>query len=123
MKCFTHQIESVGICKSCNKAVCSDCAIDTGRGLACCETCVSEVIDINTIMDKSKQIYGMNSNSATIPTGIIMYLFFATAFIGFGSYQVIAKGSSNYFTVVMGLGFLLIGGIAWYRNRKINISC
>jgi hypothetical protein len=123
MKCFTHQIDSVGICKSCNKAVCADCAVDTGRGLACNETCVKEVNDINVNMDKSQQIYGIGNTSKLPPTGILMYLFFAKAFIGFGSYQTSIKGRPEYFLFVMGIGFLVVGGLAWYRNRKLNLNC
>ncbi|MBU2880933.1 hypothetical protein KO525_15760 [Psychrosphaera sp. B3R10] len=123
MKCFTHQVDSVGICKSCNKAVCSECAVDTGRGLACSDFCVEELNDINVIMDKSKQIYGIGNDSKLPPTGILMYMFFAAAFIGFGVYQTILKGRPDYFLFVMGTGFLVVGGLAWYRNRKLNINC
>jgi len=97
--------------------------IDTGKGIACSETCVSEVNDINIIMDKSKQIYGMNSDSRLPPTGILMYLFFALAFSGFGIYQTILKGRPDYFLFLMGAGFLFVGGLAWYRNRKLNLNC
>lgn len=123
MKCYTHQVDSVGICKSCNKAVCCDCAIDTGRGLACSAACIKEVNDINIIMDQSKQMYGLNSDSKMLPTGIIMCFFFAFAFIGFGIYKVLANGSTNYFTFVMGLGFLFVAILAWHRNKKLNLHC
>lgn len=123
MKCFNHGADSVGICKSCQKAVCETCAIDTGRGLACSNECVEEVNVINAIMDKSKQIYGMNNDSKLPPTGILIYLFFAFAFIGFGVFQSISKGRPDYFLFIMGAGFLIVGGLAWYRNRKLNLNC
>lgn len=123
MKCFSHGTDSVGICKSCQKAVCEACAIDTGRGLACSSECVEEVHAINEIMDKSKQIYGLNNDSKLPPTGILMYLFFAFAFIGFGIFQSISNGHPDYFLFIMGAGFLVVGGLAWYRNRKLNLNC
>ena len=123
MKCYTHHTDSVGICKSCNKAVCSDCAIDTGRGLACCEACVAEVNDINVIMDKSKHIYGIGTNSKLPPTGILMYLFFALAVSGFGIFQSIIKSEPDYFLFVMGAGFFIVGALAWHRNKKLNLNC
>lgn len=40
MKCFFHQDrDAVGICKSCERGVCSECAVDLGKGLACKGRC------------------------------------------------------------------------------------
>jgi hypothetical protein len=40
MKCFDHQDrDAVGICKSCNKGLCRQCAADLGNGLACLNRC------------------------------------------------------------------------------------
>lgn len=48
MRCFSHQDkEAVGICKSCEKGVCFECAVDLGKGLACrgrCEESARAVI-------------------------------------------------------------------------------
>src|SRR5687768_7586700 len=44
MKCFSHPEHfSVGICKSCGKGVCTTCAVDLGKGLACRGTCENDV--------------------------------------------------------------------------------
>ncbi len=78
MQCYQHNENvSVGLCKACQKAVCSVCATDTGRGLACSEPCSREVGVLNEIIDRSKQIYGIGSRSKLPPTGILFYLFFA----------------------------------------------
>ena len=51
MKCFYHNdMDAVGICKSCKKGLCIDCAVDLGKGLACknyCEEDVKRLIDIS----------------------------------------------------------------------------
>lgn len=40
MKCFYHQDrDAVGVCKSCERGVCSECAVDLGKGLACKDRC------------------------------------------------------------------------------------
>jgi hypothetical protein len=40
MNCFRHQDSSaVGLCKTCFKAVCPECAADVGNGLACKNSC------------------------------------------------------------------------------------
>ena len=124
MKCFNHNDqESVGICKGCNKAVCVSCAIDTGRGLSCSEVCSKEIAEQNQIVDKSKQIYGIGKNPTLMPTGLLLYFFFGFAFSGFGVYQSMRVGSSQWFLLVMGIGFLVIGTIGWYKNRNLNLNC
>ena len=124
MNCFVHNENvAVGICKACQKAVCLTCAIDTGRGLVCSNKCQSEVTELNEIEDKSKRIYGIGSSHKLLPTGILLYLFFGIAFAGFGIFKILDKGKPDFFLFVMGGGFLLIGFIAWLRNRKLNINC
>ena len=50
MKCFYHRdIEAVGICKSCNRGLCGDCAAEIGEGLACkgrCEDTVAKLLSL-----------------------------------------------------------------------------
>ena len=124
MKCFDHNTEdAVGICKVCNKAVCMSCVTDTGYGLACCEECASEAKDIDAIIKKNKLLLGIGSDKKIMPTGLIMFFFFSILFTGFGLYLNLIKGRTDFFILVMGIGFLTIGGIGWYRNRKINLSC
>jgi ATP-dependent protease ClpP protease subunit len=71
MNCFNHQNkESVGICKSCNKALCSDCAVDTGTGLACRGKCekdlkaIAELIEFNK--DNVKKIKKVRNTAQII---------------------------------------------------------
>ncbi len=50
MKCYRHQDrDAVGICKSCQKGLCIDCAAEVNPGLACkgeCEKRAQELADI-----------------------------------------------------------------------------
>lgn len=123
MNCFNHKEDAVGICKSCQKAVCASCVIDTGRGIACSEVCAAEVAALNEIVDKSIVIYGIGKKPKLLPTGILMQLFFALCFIGFGVYRTFIVGRPAYFILILGLGFLVVSLLAWYRNRKLNINC
>src|ERR1043165_4798464 len=44
MSCFYHHDrESIGGCKSCGKALCPECAVDLGKGLACRGHCEGDV--------------------------------------------------------------------------------
>src|SRR5687767_8410308 len=48
MKCFYHhEKDAVGTCRSCDKGLCPDCAVDLTYGLACrgrCEDAVRKLI-------------------------------------------------------------------------------
>lgn len=125
MKCFNHEeSDAVGICKSCQKAVCRACAIDTGRGLACSESCAEEIAAVNIIIDKNRRIYGIDRKSALLPTGVLMLLFFGMIFSVFGIIEITRGkgGTPDVFLFIMGAGCLVLGIIGWYRNRKLNLN-
>ncbi|MGD8592015.1 MAG: hypothetical protein PVF82_04240 [Gammaproteobacteria bacterium] len=124
MKCYTHHdTEALGVCKACNKAVCTNCVIDTGRGLACSEACVKEINDYNEMMDRSKRMYSIGSGSRLPPTGIIFLLFFGVMFTSFGTYNSIVRDRADFFTIVLGTGFLVIALITYIRTRKLKLNC
>lgn len=124
MQCYQHQDNaSIGVCKACQKAVCSICAKDTGRGLACSDVCVTEVTAINEIIDRSKQIYGIGSKSKLPSTGILFYFFFALAFLGAGLFPLKYGKSPEWFLVLMGAGFLVFGTMGYIRTRKLRLNC
>jgi hypothetical protein len=54
MKCFIHQErDAVGICSACMRGVCTECAADLGRGLACKGRCELELRRIHDLRDFS----------------------------------------------------------------------
>jgi cbb3-type cytochrome oxidase subunit 3 len=52
-----------------------------------------------------------------------MYFLFSVLFVSWGAYNSFQWGKIDYFTVIMGLGFLVIGVIAYNKNKKPNINC
>jgi len=50
MECFYHEgLGAIGVCKSCMRGLCRECAIEMPRGLACkgrCEADVDELADL-----------------------------------------------------------------------------
>lgn len=126
MHCYGHQDhEAIGICKTCQKAVCATCAKDTGRGIACSDVCVKEISEVNQIIDRSKQIYsiGTGSNSKLPATGIMFNLFFAAVFGGFGLFPLTQNRNVEWFLLIMGIGFFLFGVMGYIRTRKLQINC
>jgi len=54
MSCFYHHDRSsVGGCKSCGKALCSECAVDLGKGLACRDHCEDDVRALIALIDRN----------------------------------------------------------------------
>jgi hypothetical protein len=54
MSCFYHHDrDSVGGCKSCGKALCSECAVDLGKGLACRDHCEDDVRALIALIDRN----------------------------------------------------------------------
>ena len=124
MHCYQHSDQqAIGICNSCQKAVCPDCAKDTGRGLACSDECAVEVDAINQIIDRSKQIYGIGKKSNIPSTGILFHVFFSLVFIGLGTYPLLDDRSPEWFPLIMGLGFLFFAILGYVRTRKLNLNC
>jgi hypothetical protein len=124
MNCYSHtESIAIGICKSCNKAVCKDCAIDTGLGLACAEECVKEVNDYNLTMKKAKQLYGLGEGGQKIPTGILLFWAIGAIIFGTGVYRYIAYEKLDFISLLMGGVFLILGYVGYARNKKVGISC
>lgn len=123
MNCFEHQNEvAIGICKHCTKAVCSECAIDTGEGLACSELCVEEVKAYNSMMGRAKHLYGMGPDGQKLPVTIIMFILFGIIIGGTGVYRSITYTEVDYISLLMGATFLLVAFLFYKRNKKVGIS-
>ncbi|SRR6266851_8887872 len=59
MKCFYHyDRDAVGSCKSCDKGLCAECAIDLGKGLACRDQCEDEVKAIMALVAENIRMAG-----------------------------------------------------------------
>ncbi|MBI5643854.1 MAG: hypothetical protein HY954_10320 [Deltaproteobacteria bacterium] len=124
MNCYQHRDSpAVGICKNCNKGLCHECAEDAGNGLACKGLCVDEVRQINTVIERNKRIYGIGTKSVLPPTALLIYFFFAAFFAIWSGFLWYRHGELAFFPAGMALGFGVIGLIAYFRNRKIGISC
>ncbi len=124
MKCFNHiDQDAIGSCKSCCKGLCVECAHDTGEGLACKETCINDVKEINEIMDRSKKIYSIGTKAPLITSGVMVYFLFAALFGGIGVYDYLAKGRLKEFTFIMSFGFIIIGVYVLIKNRKLKLNC
>ena len=57
MKCFDHSDQdAVGICKSCQKGLCKECAVDLNGGLACRARCEPQVRALSQLVDSNVRL-------------------------------------------------------------------
>ncbi len=114
MRCFYHHDrEAVGTCRSCDKGLCPDCAVDLVEGLACrnrCEASVRALIEVRheslasrTSFEQSTQATrAMRRNSAgfalllgalLLGFGLLQqqqaFLILGPCFVAFGAWEFI----------------------------------
>lgn len=123
MECFTHSAaQAIGVCKTCGKAVCRTCAIDSGMFITCTEACAKEASDVHEMNQRGKKIYGIGVTKK-IPSGVIIWLLFAALFGGFGIYQSYTNQQPDWFLLLFGLLSLVIAFIAHKRAKDMGIQC
>jgi len=114
MKCFNHsERDAVGTCKGCCKALCHDCAIDLGHGLACKGVHEAMVDTYNMIISKNARVYGNAQRNSLI--GPAFYALMGALFLAYS----LAQGDGIFGLLsLLGLAFLAFGAICFFINRK-----
>lgn len=102
MKCFHHNKEAIGICKHCQRALCSECCTDLGHGLACKDRHESEVETLNSLIQDTKKVYESQPKATLFAP--VFYLFIGLVFVYFG-YQ---EGLDSL-AFILGSGFVVFG--------------
>ena len=119
MKCFFHQDrDAVGVCKSCERGICPECAVDLGKGLACRGRCEEDARKIITAIE-------INARSAPGVTTMLRQarstkLHFAFFFLVFGMmFFAWGLSSSVYLSVAFGALLCLFGILSLVRAMAI----
>lgn len=118
MLCFNHPEKyAVGICKSCQRGLCGDCATDLGHGLACKGKHEEQVATLEKIINQSAKIYAVTPRTRNAAP--LFYGFMGVVLIGFG----LIKGSgASDFSVILGAGFLAFSIYTYIYNKKAYAS-
>ena len=125
MKCFNHEnIDAIGICTTCNKALCRECYKKGVNGLVCKENCFSTTIDY--YKDKYHFI------PKTILPHIFTYLFAGILITGTGivfidSISLNVTEGRHYTALFFGiiiflLGLSFIGGSISFIVSSIKLT-
>ena len=117
MKCFNHHNQdAVGVCKSCLKGICSECATDIGGGITCSDECENIARD-NIRLVKNTVDAQRDFKKGGAYLAPLYFFLMGAAFIGFGLY----KKSFFEFGSLLGGLFCLFGVAMFifnYRHAK-----
>lgn len=125
MECFEHEgIQAVGLCKSCYRAVCKDCAIIIPHGVACSQECEKDVQETNEILERSKKIYGIGDyKSNKLASGVWVWLLLSIAFWGIALFPVLNGQPLSYGKLLMPIIFSVITLIVYNSSKNTGINC
>jgi hypothetical protein len=120
MKCFYHTgQDAVGTCKSCDKGLCPDCAVDLGKGLACRDRCEADVRSMIALIDTNIEVL---PKGADVMRNMRKNTFVSAVFFGSMGVMFLLLDIITGPTYVMGgLGVICMayGGYAFRRGMTI----
>ncbi len=74
MDCFNHPDRSaVGVCKSCGRGLCHDCAVDSPNGLSC-KGCEVRVQLMNQIIDSNAKVLSVARSQARFGASLLILI-------------------------------------------------
>lgn len=115
MKCYNHpETDAIGICKNCNKGLCKNCLTEIENGLACTATCVEEVKQVNSLINRNKQSFSIASKASS--RNAIIYGIMGLAFLSFG----LTTDGPSLFPTVMGIIFLIGAGLTYKSSKNLR---
>lgn len=123
MNCFVHRsVTAVGVCKSCSKALCPECAAELKNGIACRDSCEERVNIINWIVDSNTR-YAAAANShvriVDIMAIVFGFIFAAAAVLQFQQSPPFwtCMGTIGVLSLAFGLWQLRAGPVFPDRNN------
>lgn len=117
MNCYYHPNQpAVGICKHCQRGLCTDCAADVEGVLACKDRHEEQVRDLEILSARNllqaKRVGSVYRRSA------IFYFLSGALFAGFGYYQLAFAGLQALFLMSIGLFLLYAALMNFLESRK-----
>ena len=125
MNCYHHtSLSAIGICKTCFKALCPECAVDVGNGLACKGSCEEKVRELNEMWNRSAKLYGIGTHKSKVPsTGVLLWLMLSLGMWGVTAYAYFAQRQFDIYSFVMSVVFTIGLGLAVYSSRRTGLNC
>jgi hypothetical protein len=116
MNCFYHAgVTAVGICKSCGRGICTECAIDIGNGLACKSRCEERARTINQMIDANTKV--LTTANTQLRRNMLFTLVASVLFVLLGlsfGYQ----SPPGIIFVALGVAFFFRGVFSYTRAAR-----
>ena len=123
MKCYYHHDkDAVGTCKSCQRGVCPECAVDMGKGLACRGHCEEDATGVIQLIDNNVRISPTSTRMllANRGTGLTSGAFLIAIGLVFIWWGLRASESLIDFPLIMGVVVGVFGVISVARSMRIK---
>lgn len=122
MHCYTHHERSaVGICKSCGRGLCPECAVEVGDGLSCPGQCEGRVRTMNVMVERNAEI--LSTSNQALKSAAIFSLVMGVAFLAFGASLLPTRSSFlPYFLIVLGLVFVVNGILRLKKGARYPVA-
>jgi hypothetical protein len=120
MNCFYHPATvAIGFCKSCNKALCSECAVDLEKGLACKNHCEDDVKGLIRMTNYSVAM--VDSRKGNVRGGQLIggFFYMALGLIFLIPAIYIHDGVMLFLALPFGLIILIMGLLAFKRASRL----
>ena len=116
MNCFYHpELSAVGLCKHCQRGLCSDCAAIVDDVLACKGRHEEEVREQEQLT--ARNLFQSKRVASAYNRNAIFYGLVGVLFTGFGAMQYHFLGLQAVFFILIGL-FLLYAAVANYLEGR-----
>lgn len=116
MNCFYHPNQSaVGVCKHCQRGLCTDCAAIVDDVIACKNRHEDEVHKLETLT--ARNLFQAGRVGSVYMRNATFYGLVGTAFVGFGWWQLAWLGLQAALFMALGV-FLLYAAIANYLEGR-----
>jgi hypothetical protein len=113
MRCYVHHdLEAVGICKSCQKGLCPDCAVDAGHALTCKGECAQRAASVEKLIQRNMTLSETQKRVRYLYPGFIIIL--GVLFTGWG----VSYGEPMNFSTYTGIAMLVYGLIVLRTNIR-----
>ncbi|MBN1450325.1 MAG: hypothetical protein JW963_04855 [Anaerolineales bacterium] len=116
MNCYYHPTQpAVGLCKHCQRGLCSACATDVDDSLACKDRHEEQVRAINSLAVRN--LLQAGRVGSIYRRNAIFYFLVGILFAGFGFMQIRWLGWQGIFLLAIG-AFLLYASVANYLESR-----
>src|SRR5579863_820975 len=121
MRCYYHEDqEAVGVCKSCGKGLCRECAVDLTKGLACRGHCEADAQAVIQLIERNLQLSTaslrmMETNTRLRFGAAIFQIAMGALFIVWG-----LRVDNLKFIVVLGVGLIAYGVYMFLPGARLR---